>query len=264
MTTFEDATAVAKAGEGHYTAELSAGFSIGHALHGGYLMAVAQRAAVAGSPHAHPVANSWNFLRVPRPGPAEVRVERVKTGRTAAVSRATLVQDDQAVLEGMVTTGTLDPDAVASYSAKPPIIAPVEECRGDPAAESNAGRQIGLAHQMELRFDPATAEWAHGRPGDTLEMSGYFRLRDGSEPDSYVLAVAVDAFPPVVFALGSYGWAPTVELTWHMRAVPAPGWLTGHLSGRLVSDGWFDEEVELWDSTGRLVAQARQLARLAR
>ena len=29
-----------------------------------------------------------------------------------------------------------------------------------------------------------------------------------------------------------------------------------------VSDGWFDEEAEVWDSTGRLVAQARQLGRV--
>jgi hypothetical protein len=29
---------------------------------------------------------------------------------------------------------------------------------------------------------------------------------------------------------------------------------------RLLQDGWLDEECELWDSRGRLVAQARQLA----
>jgi len=27
-----------------------------------------------------------------------------------------------------------------------------------------------------------------------------------------------------------------------------------------MQDGWLDEDVELWDSTGRLVCQARQLA----
>jgi hypothetical protein len=31
-----------------------------------------------------------------------------------------------------------------------------------------------------------------------------------------------------------------------------------------VSGGWFDEEAEVWDSTGRLVAQSRQLARVGR
>lgn len=264
MTDFSEVSAVTKAGDGRYEASLDSAFSIGHALHGGYLMAVALRAAVAESPHEHPVANSWNFLRVPRPGAAEVRVDQLKTGRTASVARATLLQDDKAVLEGMVTTGTLDPDAVPAYTAKPPIVAPVEECRGNTMLESNAGRQTGLAHQIELRFDPSSADWSGANPGDALEMAGHFRMRDGSDPDPYVLAVAVDAFPPVVFAIGSYGWAPTVELTWHMRAVPAPGWLTAQVSGRFVSDGWFDEEVELWDSAGRIVAQARQIARMAR
>ncbi len=72
------------------------------------------------------------------------------------------------------------------------------------------------------------------------------------------------ALPPVVFGLGAFGWAPTVELTWHMRAVPAPGLLRVAARCRHVSGGWFDEEAEVWDSAGRLVAQSRQLARVGR
>jgi hypothetical protein len=95
-------------------------------------------------------------------------------------------------------------------------------------------------------------------------MRAHFRLRQAYDPDAILLALAVDALPPVVLNTGAHGWSPTVELTWHMRAVPAPGWLTLHGSGRLVSDGWFDEEVEVWDSAGRLVAQSRQIARSGR
>ena len=42
---------------------------------------------------------------------------------------------------------------------------------------------------------------------------------------------------------------------------PAPGWLGVIARASAVGDGWFDEEAEVWDSTGRLVAQARQLGR---
>jgi len=95
-------------------------------------------------------------------------------------------------------------------------------------------------------------------------MRGYFRLREDRDPDAYLLAMAVDGLPPVVFGLGATGWAPTVELTWHMRAVPVPGPLQVAARCRHVSGGWFDEEAEVWDASGRLVAQSRQLARVGR
>ncbi len=95
-------------------------------------------------------------------------------------------------------------------------------------------------------------------------MRGYVRLRDHRDPDALLLALAVDALPPVVFGLGATGWAPTVELTWHMRAVPVAGPLQVAARSRHVSGGWFDEEAEVWDAAGRLVAQSRQLARVGR
>lgn len=86
----------------------------------------------------------------------------------------------------------------------------------------------------------------------------------GSVVDPLVCLVAVDAFPPVTFTLGRYGWAPTVQLSTYLRALPGPGWLRAELRGSLLADGWFDEECLLWDSAGRLVAQSRQLARAPR
>jgi Thioesterase-like superfamily len=122
----------------------------------------------------------------------------------------------------------------------------------------------GIRGQVDLRLDPATAGWLKRDPSGVPEMRGYFGLRDGREPDACLLAFAVDALPPVVFGLGAFGWAPTVELTWYMRAVPAPGLLRVAARARLVAGGWFDEEAEVWDSAGRLVAQSRQLARVGR
>jgi acyl-coenzyme A thioesterase PaaI-like protein len=254
---------------------LDGDFGFAEALNGGYLMAVMLRAAIAAGPHPHPVATGASFLRVARPGPAEVRVESRKAGRTAAVTRVSLVQDDQPIVDAQVTTGTLDPGAVATWTVPTPApLPPVEECvTFDPDTETR-----GFAGRVDMRFDPATMGWLDGRPAGSPQMRAYFRLREpagsaGSDgpfggadrpADALTLALAVDSLPPVVLNTGAKGWAPTVELTWHMRAVPAPGWLTVHGGGRLISDGWFDEEVEVWDSAGRLVAQSRQLARVGR
>jgi acyl-CoA thioesterase len=262
MGGFDEATAVKRLDEGRYQADLDGGFGFADALNGGYLMAVLLRAAIDASSHPHPVATSANFLRVARPGRAEVWVESRKTGRTAAMARVSLVQDHEPVVDAQVSTGTLDPAAEAAWAASPPPeLPPVEDCLTfePPDKESR-----GFADQVDMRFDPATMGWLDGQPAGSPQMRAHFRLREPYEPDGFVLALAVDALPPVVLNTGAKGWAPTVELTWHMRAVPAPGWLAVHGSGRLVSDGWFDEEVEVWDSAGRLVAQSRQLARTGR
>ncbi|MGH3249642.1 MAG: thioesterase family protein, partial [Trebonia sp.] len=52
----------------------------------------------------------------------------------------------------------------------------------------------------------------------------------------------------------------TVELTVHLRARPAPGWLAFRTLTRYLADSYLEEDAEIWDSAGCLVAQSRQLA----
>jgi len=262
-TTFERATAVRPAGDGVYDVELDAAYSMGGPLHGGYLMATLLRAMLHDAPHPHPVSNNFHFLRVPRVGPAQAHVEWLKQGRTAATARATLVQDGKPVLEALVSAGTLDPVAEPEWMGEPPAVPPIEECVAQPQLTPD-GAPAGLAGQVEFRHDPETVGWLTGENRGRPEMRGYVRLREPQDPDPYVLALATDAMPPAVFGIGRLGWAPTVELTWHMRAIPAPGWLKLTVDARMVYDDWFDENVEIWDSAGRLVAQARQMARVGR
>jgi hypothetical protein len=120
----------------------------------------------------------------------------------------------------------------------------------------------GLLARLEVRLDPETAGWADGDPGGSARMRGYARLVDGTQPDPLMLLLAADALGPTSFELGTFGWVPTVEMTTIIRAVPAPGWLRLVVASQLVDGGWLDEEIEVWDSADRLVAQGRQLARL--
>ncbi|MFD0900954.1 thioesterase family protein [Actinomadura sediminis] len=261
MSVFADATAVRRIEEGRYAVDVHPGYCIGAAPNGGYLMALLGRAAVDASPHAHPVSTATNFLRVANAGaPAEIVVEPRKEGRTAATSLVSLVQDGKRIVDALVTTGTLEPGTDPDWVGEPPAVPvpPLEDCTG----ARPPGDENGFADHVDMRFDRTTMGWLDGNPSGRPEVRAWFRLPDGHEPDPYVLALAVDALPPVSLNLGANGWAPTVELTWHMRAVPAPGWLALHGSGRLLTGGWFDEEVEVWDSAGRLVAQSRQLARV--
>jgi acyl-CoA thioesterase len=69
-----------------------------------------------------------------------------------------------------------------------------------------------------------------------------------------------------VFDLGvsEVAWAPTIELTVQVRARPTPGWLSTRFTTRALMDGYFEEDGELWDASGRLVAISRQLALVGR
>ncbi len=115
-----------------------------------------------------------------------------------------------------------------------------------------------------MRLDPATAGFAAGKPSGRGLLQGWIRLGDGADADPLALLAFLDAFPPVMFDLGRFGWSPTMELTAHVRALPAPGWIAVKVETRNIAGGMFEEDCELWDSTGRLVAQSRQLARQPR
>jgi hypothetical protein len=118
--------------------------------------------------------------------------------------------------------------------------------------------------RFDIRFDPACVGWAMGAPSGHGHIQAWFRMADGHDVDPVGLLMVCDALPPVTFDLGRPGWAPTLELTVHVRAVPAPGWLKVSHRTRNVAGGMFEEDCEVWDSAGRLVAQSRQLAMLPR
>ena len=131
-------------------------------------------------------------------------------------------------------------------------------------APEEVRRSAPFIERFDVRFDPAMVGWALGQPSGRGEMQAWLRLADAREPDPLSLLMVVDALPPVSMDLGLPGWAPTLELTAHVRGVPAPGWLRVRHATRNVAGGMFEEDCEVWDSADRLVAQSRQLALLPR
>ena len=230
--------------------------------HGGHLLELLGRAAVEGSGHPHPLAVSAHFLSAPRLGPAQIEVEPLRSGRSVSTTRARLVQGGRPCLDAVVTAGLLGaPGAPAYAEGAPPELPPVEQCLSN--APQPGEPRNGITEQLDLRLDPAAAGWL-GEPASRAEVRGWVRFAevDGvrREVDPVALLCLADGLPPVTFALGLHGWVPTVELTVHVRALPAPGWLRVVQRARLLQDGWLDESCEIWDSGDRLVAQATQLA----
>jgi acyl-CoA thioesterase len=256
---FDLATAV-RGGPASWTARVDPGWTIADRPNGGYLLAMVARAALGAVERPHPLAVSAHFLAPPALGPAELEVTRLRAGRSLSTARVTFAQDGRPKLEALVTAGRLGADGTPDWQrAGPPDLPPPDEClTGQPDLPS--GIRVNILDHLDVRLDPATAGAFLGRPGGRLEMRGWVRFRDGRPPDALALLQAVDALPPTSFELGVAAWAPTVELTVYLRGLPAPGWLACVLRGQLWRDGWFDEDAEVWDASGRLVAQSRQLA----
>src|SRR6185436_5946367 len=101
--------------------------------------------------------------------------------------------------------------------------------------------------------------WTNGKPSGDPSAVFWMRFRDGRPADTLSLAMLVDAAWPAVLEIGAAG-SVTVQLTVHVRARPAPGWLACRVSTRYVTKGYHEEDFEIWDTTGTLVAQSRQLA----
>lgn len=264
---FSAVSAVRPLGDGTYTVDLPADWTVGGRPHGGFLLALLGRAAVhvvsTATPRdgtdaaVDPLAVSAQFLRPPEVGPVLLRTELRKLGRTASVVSVNLEQRGRSCVEATVTIGRLTDEPVA-WTDLPELLAKPGPDSVDLSAVP-AASVFRLSRTCEVRIDPTNAGFLQGRTGDPLRLRLWVRPR-AEQPEVLFGLVAADVAMPVTFNLGRYGWAPTVQLTALLRGNPAPGWLRVDVTCRAVHGQWFDEDATVIDSTGRLICQSRQLA----
>ncbi len=252
---FDDDTAVDNHGNGRFSAQISGAWNIDANPNGGYLTAVAIAAMQQVGPYTDPLTVTVHFLRPATSGaPAEITAEAIRTGRRVSTVRATLAQEEVGRLEVIGSFGQLGETPSPTLTVPPPSLPPPEECQ--PRSPEEQGVVLHLEDHLETRM-PDDAS------GHRAETTGWIRFRDGRPPDLLTLALFADAFPPSIFRLlGRVGWVPTIELTVHFRARPAPGWVRGRFLTDDLTDGRMIETGELWDAAGTLVARSRQLALL--
>lgn len=125
---FDRDTAVTRRAPGVYDAHLSAGWTIIQAVNGGYLLALMGRALGDALPHPDPLSVTAHYLTASVPGPAVIRTDVVRTGRTMSTGTASLIQfaEDGSEIERLrvlAAYGDLGalPDDVRT-TAKPPAI----------------------------------------------------------------------------------------------------------------------------------------------
>jgi acyl-CoA thioesterase len=262
MANFIDATAVDAAdADNTFAVNLDPEWTVNGRPHGGYLLALMGRAALRVTPdHPHPLSASAVYPVSPEVGPATVTVELLRQGRLASQVRTRLVQKDRACVEALFTMGRLDPDLEERWvDTPPPGVTPLEQCPVTPISPPDSGVRVAMLEMVEQRIEKASYT-GRGRVDGSGDLRGWLSFTDGSDFDPLSLLYVSDSFPPATFTIGSVGWVPTLELTVYVRAVPAPGPLRVRQRSRVLSGSLVDQVCEAWDSRGRVVVQATQLA----
>ncbi|MGB3333556.1 MAG: thioesterase family protein [Mycobacterium sp.] len=272
-TLFTDAMALVRI-DGHddsddvasFTGELNEHWTIGPKVHGGAMLALcanAARTAVAGDATAaqiQPVAVSASYLWAPDPGPMQLVATVRKRGRRVSLVDVELNQGDRTAVRAVITLSEPEHQAPPLLSFNPvvPLMTPEPPPGLEPIGPGHPMEHIvHLAHGCDIR--PALTTLGPRSDGGPPVIEMWVRPK-GAAPDVLFALLCGDVSAPVTFAVNRNGWAPTVQLTAYLRAIPADGWLRVICSCVQIGQDWFDEDHTVVDCEGRIVVQTRQLA----
>jgi acyl-CoA thioesterase len=262
---FEEASKIS-GGSGSWTAQFAEGWDVLGTTNGGYALGVATKAMAAEAGGRRLISTTAVFVNRSEPGPVQISVETLKEGRSTTALRATVSRGDTGLFHatGIYAEGDMMDEGRDILAGDPPelpapdesyALAPIEGMPFPPE----------FSKMVDVRLHPEDAAAFLGRHAPLPSFRGWFRLRDAEPLDANAVVMATDSFPPAIFNSDySPGWTPTVELSIQVRQPNPTGWLACRFATRFVTGGMLEEDGEVWDESGRLVALSRQLALVPR
>jgi acyl-CoA thioesterase len=257
---FDADTAVKPTGDAAFTATVTDRWNTFAGPNGGYILAIAARALSESLPKPHPLSITGHFLRPPVAGRLDIKTEHVKAGKRHATGIARAAQNGKEVLVALGTFGDLAEQTGRTLELDEAPKLPAPEDAIDPLDRFPAENLPSIARRMDTRV-AALPGWLEGKPSGDPTLQGWLRFGDGRRPDPLSLVYFVDAVVPTVFEIEELV-SSTVEMTIQVRALPASDWLAFDVRSRHIIGGYHEEDMNLWDTEGNLVAQGRQLALL--
>jgi len=262
-------TSVSPLGAGRFTARIDTGWWIERGPNGGYVAALILRAVSTevGDPERRLRSFTVHYLAPPHEGEVEIAVTVERQGRSLTSVSARLTQGD-----------TLIAIAVGAFSLSRPSVEFRDLVMPDvPAPEDLTTSDRTLGPIIHQRYEQ---KWAIGplpfSGGDVALAGGWIRLNpaesgddesgegEGISVDQHLLVAFTDAWiPPIFGRLTQPAAVPTIDLTVHLRDPIPPGyddWVLVVFRTSVASDGFIEEDGELWSRDGALLAQSRQLA----
>jgi acyl-CoA thioesterase II len=256
-------TAVEPLGGGRYRASVSSDWEIWGPC-GGYVAALALRAAGAESPLARPASFYCHYLSVASFAPAELEVTALRAGRTVVAQRVAMAQEGTPVLEAMIWS-VGDVEGLQHDDAAPPDVpSPAELPQPAPLPPRGDAPRYAYWDNFDQRLlessetwpppgplPPSFRRWMRCRPTATFADPWVDAARSlimldvgswpaGSRPHAY-------ANPPYI--------APSLDL---YTAFQQPGsdsaWVLLDAHAPIAHGGLLSWTGRLWSDDGRLLA----------
>jgi len=260
MADFATDTAVAGGG-GRFRARLSPDWEV-WGPNGGYLAALALRAAGAATELPRPAGISCHFLSVARFEAVDLCVTPLHAGKRAASLRVSMQQAERPILEALVwVVGRVD--GLRHDLDDMPEVPPPERL---PSIEDLLPPEERAPYRFWDNIERRPIDWVHPRawqPGLPPTFRSWFRFRPRAIFDDPFLDAA-RALLLIDTLLWPAAWqrhgdgsgfiAPNLDVTARFHHLPATPWLLAAASAPVAAEGLIGGEARVWSSDGRLVA----------
>jgi acyl-CoA thioesterase-2 len=247
---------------GRYRVQLSRDWEI-WGPNGGYLAAIALRAAGAETALRRPASFACHYLSVATFDTADLHVVTLRASKRAAALRVSMTQKERAVLEALVwVIGDVDglahdvapmpdvplPGALRSFEE---LVPPAERTPTYPFWQNLETRPINWVRWNDRSPGPPVwREWLRFRPQATFDDPFLDAARALILIDTLLWPATSQAYGPDL----SYV-APNLDVSVQFhRTVPDSDWLLCDAAAPVAADGLIGGCARVWSETGQLVA----------
>jgi acyl-CoA thioesterase II len=256
-------TAVEQLAPGRFSAHLSRDWEIWGPM-GGYVAAIALRAAGADSSFEQPASFFCHYLGVAEFDRIDLEVTTLRAGRTAMAQRVSVTQGERAILDASVWSVGRQ-DGLEHDVSRPPQVPPPDELLPTELHDADRPPPFAFWENVEMRPVEARSEWPPPGPLPPV-WQGWCRFRPTatfSDPwlDACrsLILIDVQSWPA---NSRQHAWkmphgfiAPSLDLyvAFHNAAADQP-WLLADGEAPVSGRGVFGWNGRMWTTSGTLVA----------
>jgi len=265
---FQAALTLNKVSENTFSFTPDPRYFVGNTPHGGYLLALMNKAMTQVIPHPSAINSNVYYLDRTESESAELHVEVFRTSKGSSMGQVKLVQNNK--ITCLYSALCSDFEYMKGYSGlKTPLPEIMKTVKRDDFKVMHyenlgSGSTPAFIQQLNMSVHPDHAWWERDISSDVAEArcSAYLEL-EGGIANTFVLSYLADILPPVVQnKYGPLGWIPTLALTCNIRQLPQTNLLFIDGLAKDISNGYFEQDCYIWDMNGNLVATSRQLAKI--